>query len=397
MLGRGKGRLGEWIVLKIGLMSHSSPPAVNAIGSYTWSLARALASIGHEVVLITGKWHDGHEVDTPFNLKIIRLPVIDAAPRFLWFQVRNRHLINRIFEREKIDIFHGNGSECGMILGGLRAIAPTVVTIHGSPTADLKLYLDAPNEFKTLEEAWLHLLGYPVWRHLTSREYRPATAIVTVSRYVRDLLTSDFGSREISVVPQHCDVGLIDRLAKGSPRNPNQVFFSGRLIYRKGVPLLLKAFLIAHAQKPELRLHVWGLGPLSGWVRAFVDRQALTEVVTLKPYQSYERLIEEISRSSFVCLPSLFEASSVLMIEAMACSRVVLGIDAPGIKESLGVDDGALLVPENAGDLANGMIELARNDSLRTAKEAAGRRQVCEVNDVGKVVQLYEKIYEKAC
>jgi len=192
------------------------------------------------------------------------------------------------------------------------------------------------------------------------------------------------------------------------------VFFYGRVTRQKGIGHLLSAFrqveqgvqLVLRAgaaDTPELGREIEeGVHRLDEerggvvWIRDTVERHGLAQLLT---------------NASVVCVPSVYEPSGMVNMEAMACEVPVVASAVGGIPEI--VDDGVtgLLVPFEprsasdsepadpvayARDLAAALNRVLGDAQLQRRLGAAGRRRVVAEFSwaaVGKrTVELYASL-----
>jgi glycosyltransferase involved in cell wall biosynthesis len=98
------------------------------------------------------------------------------------------------------------------------------------------------------------------------------------------------------------------------------------------------------------------------------------------------RLAEEYKRSDVFCLPSHQEGFGIVFLEAMAAGKPIVAVRAAAIPEV--VRSGILVEPDSPEALADGILRLYRDPSLRNSLGAAGCRDV-ERFDVHRVARLF--------
>ena len=171
-------------ILRIALINHEYPPVVSGVGSYVYDLANNLSK-EVDVTVITGNYEDNdlleHRND---NLHIYRLSTPPIAPRFVWFQLKNRKKIKEILEKDKIDIFHGQGTACAFLLSDSLFGKPKIVTLHGDPWQDIIQFYISPFRYKISDELLDHGVAYPLWYFLSKREYVRADKVITFSHFI---------------------------------------------------------------------------------------------------------------------------------------------------------------------------------------------------------------------
>jgi glycosyltransferase involved in cell wall biosynthesis len=98
-----------------------------------------------------------------------------------------------------------------------------------------------------------------------------------------------------------------------------------------------------------------------------------------------------------VVQPTLQEAFSQAMVEALWMRRALVITDVSGAPDIIEDGRNGLLVPRgDAAALASAVIRLARDADLRTRLGEAGRAHVEERLDIDKIIRLYEESYLRA-
>jgi len=151
----------------------------------------------------------------------------------------------------------------------------------------------------------------------------------------------------------------------------------GRLAEQKGPLLLLQAAHRLRQRGVAFELVLAGDGELRGEVDRTIASLGLGDHVRVTGWISGERVREELLAARALVLASFAEGLPVVMMEAMALRRPVIGTFVAGIPELVRTPDTGWLVP--AGDvdaLADAMAAClaARPEELARMGEAAQRR-----------------------
>jgi rhamnosyl/mannosyltransferase len=147
----------------------------------------------------------------------------------------------------------------------------------------------------------------------------------------------------------------------------------------KGIRHLLEAFALVHAELPEARLVLVGGGDAVEDHRRFAATLGILDSVELRGRLSLEALVEAYQAASVVVLPSTTDSESfgMVLIEAMACGKPVIGSDVGGIP--FVIDDGRdgyLVPPADASALAGACLEILRAPELAAALGEQGYRKI---------------------
>ncbi len=145
-------------------------------------------------------------------------------------------------------------------------------------------------------------------------------AVILVSEHLRPAVHS---SAQTAVIGQGVD--LPQNLPSPSQ---NYVLFLGRLdIWHKGLDILVKAWSRLPTEVRALPLHIAGGGDIN-------KLSALINSVGAKNIKLIGRLdhdaaIAAINRATFLCMPSRMEGSPLVLYEAFALGKPVIGSSIP--------------------------------------------------------------------
>jgi glycosyltransferase involved in cell wall biosynthesis len=176
----------------------------------------------------------------------------------------------------------------------------------------------------------------------------------------------------------------------------------GRLVEKKGMEYLIKAFARIAGEVPEARLEIAGDGPLRPSLERLTSDCGLSARVTLRGSLPHRAVATSMQNASIVCQPSVTAADGdseglpTTVLEAVATAKPLIGTRHGGIPEV--VVDGAtgFLVPErDVPALANRLLLLLKNAELRKRMGEAGRRRIEEHFDLRKQSRRLEEIYSE--
>jgi glycosyltransferase involved in cell wall biosynthesis len=167
----------------------------------------------------------------------------------------------------------------------------------------------------------------------------------------------------------------------------------GTLQWEKGHFELLAAATLLRADPAigERLRYVWvGRGPEQVALEQQVRRHGLTDVIRFAPYVPYEQIPQYHRLADVFCLPSnptrwIREQFGMVLVEAMACGKPVVGACVGGIPEVLG-DAGILTPPADFVSLAVTLKPLLLSAERRSTLGALGRQRVEQHFDAAKLV-----------
>ena len=151
------------------------------------------------------------------------------------------------------------------------------------------------------------------------------------------------------------------------------ILFAGRLSYQKGVEATLQALRLVVDAVPEAVLFVVGSG--YEYASGLIDKLGLRDNIVLAGSVSREEMRLYYHLSDAVIMPSLcLETFGMVALEAMACSKPVIGTVFGGVREV--VQDGVtgyIVNPLRTKDFADKMIALLANPKHAQTLGEAGR------------------------
>jgi rhamnosyl/mannosyltransferase len=173
------------------------------------------------------------------------------------------------------------------------------------------------------------------------------------------------------------------------------VLFVGRLVYYKGVDVLVRAMLQVDAD-----LVLVGGGPLEPGLRELVRAGGLAGRVAFLPAQVDDELMAWYHAADVFCLPSVArsEAFGLVQIEAHAAGTPVVSTDLPtGVPYANphGVT-GLTVPPGDAEALAAALNRLLADDDLRLRLGRQARERALREFTVPRMVEGTLSIYSEA-
>ena len=290
------------------------------------------------------------------------------------------------------DILHAHFAVDGVYAAPLarRLDIPLVTTLHGFDvsTSDAAL----------LASGRAPLIQAVLWRR---RLQARGQLFVAVSSSLREqAVAKGFPAERTRTLPIGIDP---QRLAPdGRLPEPGLVAHVGRLVEKKGTAILLRAFSLLAARRPDARLEIVGDGPLRARLEQAVRRLGIGDRVAFHGTLPQAETLEVMRRASVVAVPSVTARSGdceglpTVVLEAAALARPVVASHSGGIAEA--VEDGAtgFTIPErDAGGLAARIGLLLDDPETARAMGAAARRRMQTQFDVRTQTARLEDWYDE--
>jgi glycosyltransferase involved in cell wall biosynthesis len=166
------------------------------------------------------------------------------------------------------------------------------------------------------------------------------------------------------------------------------------LIQYKGLRFFLEAWASLASDFPGAVALLVGDGPLRGELEAQVQAAGVRESVRFLGTRS--DVPELLGLMDFAVHPALEEGFSNAILEAMAAGRAVVATSVGGNPEAIVPGETGLLVPPaDSKALASAMRRLLEHPAEAAAYGTAGRWRVRERFDLGRMVNEYQRLYER--
>lgn len=174
-----------------------------------------------------------------------------------------------------------------------------------------------------------------------------------------------------------------------------KVFFTGRLVYYKGVEVLLRAFRMTKG----CELFIAGTGQLEESLKRYADTHGMSEKVHFLGFLSDDELKQAYADCDIFVLPSVAksEAFGIVQLEAMVYGKPVINTKLPSGVPYVSVhgETGLTVPPKSPMALAAAINRLAEDRALR---EKLGRNAAYRVkrdfNEKDIIKRLYEALSE---
>lgn len=185
------------------------------------------------------------------------------------------------------------------------------------------------------------------------------------------------------------------RAAEAAPRPPRLVFLGRLGEPRKGLGVLLAALPTVLAEFGELRVDIIGRGDTAAIA---ADLPAATRRLV-----RFHGEVDDATKATVLAGADVYvaphtgqESFGIVLIEAMAAGAVVVASALPAFVDVLGGGAlGLLVTPDDAADLARGLLRVLRDDEVRGALRAAAMRAAAAY-DWSVVGRRIEAVYELA-
>jgi len=180
-------------------------------------------------------------------------------------------------------------------------------------------------------------------------------------------------------------------------RESNLVVAVTRFTWQKRVDYLIKAFAAVVEESPQSRLEIYGAGPSQSRIEQLIENLGLQRQVRIVPPVPQEKLREVYNRAAIVVLNSYQEGFGLALSEAMMCGAAVIGTASGGILDIIKHNERGLLVPlDDSASLADAILKLLNNNSLRLTMAENGYRFACKNYASDPLAERYAQMVREA-
>ncbi len=394
--------------MRICLLCHEYPPEVKGggIGTYTYTLARALVRAGHRVHVVARAAHEP-SVREEEGVVVHRIApaqgFLQKAARpftgpqsFLDAYAYSRAAaakVREILRQEGLDVVQSpeHGAE-GLVLLRNGPGVPHVVRLH-TPLA-------------LVNEAVGRRLGPGGWivHWMERTSARLATLNTCASRALARRVAAWFGipPGRIRIIPNAIDHERFHP-APSPPGGEPTVLYVGKVAPLKGALVLAEAIPHVLRRVPEARFvcvgsdHVIpGAGSTRDRMRALLQIGAEERLRFLEPVPRSD-LVALYQRAHVVVLPTFWDNFPNTCLEAMACGVPVVASAVGGVVEMVTHGREGLLVPPGDPErLAEAMSTLLLDPDRRAEMGRMGREKVLQEYTPERAAERTLEAYEEA-
>lgn len=190
-----------------------------------------------------------------------------------------------------------------------------------------------------------------------------------------------------------------DRLCKVAGDTVH-IIVSGRLIYRKGIALLLDAVRRIQTEQPFV-VDIYGEGDQKDKLLQQAQENGIADQVKFHGKVSFEEMQDRYWEADIYVLPSLRETTGTAVFEAMANKLPVVSLRQNGVKHIVEPDMGILVDIRSAeqvlDDLADALKRLIEDPKLRQDMGQAGYRKISERFTWDDRAESMSRVYEQIC
>jgi len=209
-------------------------------------------------------------------------------------------------------------------------------------------------------------------------------------------------SDKIYLVYHGVDTSIFRPVPLRAPGRPS-LLSVGRLVEKKGFPILLRACALLRQRGVDLRLRIVGEGPDQVDLQRQATGLGLAEYVEFVGILSLERVIQFYAEADVFVLASVVaedgdrDGLPNVLVEALAMGIPTVASDLSAIPELIEHEKTGLLAkPGDPEDLADKLERAIYDEELRDRLAAQGREKVLREFDAQRNVQVLGALFREA-
>jgi glycogen synthase len=348
--------------MRVLMLSWEYPPhVVGGLGKHVAEILPAMASQGIEVHLLTPRWAGGDPIERIDGATIYRLdpPTVSSGDFFSTAWQTNLGIEEKGYElsrEQSFDVIHAHDWLVAFAGTALKRNlkVPLVSTIHATERGRSRGALHSDAQYAINNVEWW--LTFESWR------------VICCSHFMAQEVTGYFNCPpdKVSVIPNGIVTTPFDELdgrdltalrSRFAASSERIVFHVGRLVYEKGLHVLIDSVPKVLAQYPAAKFVIAGTGGMLEPLRRQAENLGVSAKVYLTGFISDSDRNSLFKVADCAVFPSLYEPFGIVALEAMAAKTPVVVTEAGGLREVVehGIT-GVTVYPSNADSLAWGIL-----------------------------------------
>ena len=305
--------------------------------------------------------------------RLLSLFIKKLTGRTLPFGVLGKYSLKRFVQRQMPDVIHAHFGGTGVELLPIARNAgiPLAVSFHGK---------DASSNLRD-----------PSYKNRLPTLFDYASAIVLCSPHMIEKLNLEKWMEKVRIIPYGVDVKEFFPAVR-NPDGALKILHVGRLVPKKGVPDLIRAFVKLSRDFEAAELHIIGDGREIDICKDLVHSQGLLSKVFFYGLLSIDKVKIHMQECDVFVLNSRTDESGDMeglpnvLLEAMCCGVAVVSTRHAGIPMAVEHEVSGLLVEENNNEeLYQALRRLCSDMTLRKQLGSKARERIVSQFSIEKM------------
>ena len=385
--------------LSVMMLTWEFPPRIiGGISPHVYHLSRSLARNGVKVYVVTCDFPGAPQHEVLDGVEVYRIDSYkNPSPDFATWV----YLMNVNMQKEaatiirnlggNVDVLHAHDWLVATAGIGLKHVfrKPLFATMHSTEIGRRNgIHFDYERMIHETE-AWL---TYEAWKVICCSDY-----MVSHVRWAFGLPPD----KQV-MIPNGVDANVYAEIQKKDLTQfrskfalPSEriVLFVGRLVYEKGIHVLVNA-IPRVLEKVNVKTIIVGNGYMKEQISSLVKGLGIDRKVMFTGFVDDETLRRLQTCADVSVVPSLFEPFGIVALEAMAAKSPVVVSDTGGLGEIVDHDtDGIKVYANNPDSLAWGITRILTDDKNANRLRNNAFKKIQEKYNWGRIAQQTEEIY----
>ncbi|MBP2144328.1 glycosyltransferase involved in cell wall biosynthesis [Methanococcus voltae] len=286
---------------------------------------------------------------------------------------------SKIIKNHNIDLIHSHYAFPQGYLGAKlskKYNIPHILTLHGSDVMKLSK----------------NPVGKPFFKYAIQN----SNEIICVSEYLKKEVQKENNVSKVTKIYNGINLNIFNN---EKISDENYGLFIGAFVEQKGIKTLIEAIALVNKKmghESNFKYKLVGSGKLLNEIKDVIKKNNLknVEILGQKDQLDVSKLIKNCS---FLVLPSKSEGMGIVLLEAMACQKAVIGTSVGGIPELIKQNhNGYIVESEDSTSLAEFMAKFIENPNIREEFGNNGytiSKNYSWKNNAEETLKLYEQLY----
>jgi len=386
--------------LNVMMLSWEFPPRViGGISPHMYFLSKSLAKNGVKVHVVTCDFPGAPTYEAIDGVEVHRIDSYkNPSPDFAtWVYLMNLNMQKEAAAivaglPEKIDVFHAHDWLVATASIGLKHVfrKPLLVTMHSTEIGRRDGLHTNTERMIHETEGWL---TYEAWRVICCSDYMvqhvkwafglPHDKLVMVPNGVNPHVYDGLENQDLSAFR-----------SKYALPEEKIVLYVGRLVYEKGIHVLINA-VPKVLEKVNAKFVIVGTGYMKEQLSNIVKSMGLEHKVLFTGFEEEANVLKLQKIADVSVVPSLFEPFGIVALEAMAAKSPVVVSDTGGLSEIVDHEHtGMKAYANNTESLAWAITKVLLDENLRSRILENAYKKILEKYDWNKIAQQTRQTYE---
>jgi glycosyltransferase involved in cell wall biosynthesis len=386
--------------LNVMMLSWEFPPRViGGISPHVFFLSKKLVDTGVNVHVVTCDFPGAPTYEVIDGVQVHRIDSYkNPSPDFAtWVYLMNMNMQKEAAiiarkEKNKIDVFHAHDWLVATAGIGLKHVfrKPLLVTMHSTEMGRRDGLHSQTEKMIHETEAWL---TYEAWK------------VICCSNYMVSHVRWAFGLPEdkLVMIPNGVNPKVYkttnfkgEKIVRKKFALPEEkiVLYVGRLVYEKGIHILVNA-APKILEKVNSKFVIVGSGYMKEQLSNIVKSMNLKDKILFTGFVEDKVLLQLQKCADVSVVPSLFEPFGIVALEAMAAGSPVVVSDTGGLSEIVDHDStGVKVYPNNPDSLAWGITKILLDEKYSKQIRKNALIKIREKYDWKKIALQTKQIYK---